>query len=209
MAPRMRCELPSWEEVYELARALAFRLHDDGYRPDLIVAIGRGGYTPGRLLADFLHLEDLTSFRIQHYTSGAARQERARVIGGLTEELGDRSVLIADDVNDSGDTLAAAVAHVREQGAGAVRTAVLQEKETTGHPADYVAEAVQEWRWIVYPWAVIEDVTGFVRRMDPPPQDLAEAAARLEELYGVRLPERTLRDVFRLLPGGAAPETGA
>lgn len=209
MAPRMRCELPSWGDVYELARTVAFRIHDDAYRPDLIIAIGRGGYTPGRLLADFLHQKELTSFRIEHYTAGATREEAARVVGGLVEGLDGRRVLVADDVNDSGDTLEAAVAHVLDRGAGAVRTAVLQEKETTRHPADYVAERIQEWRWIVYPWAVIEDVTGFIRRMDPPPADPAEAAGRLAELYGIRLPERTLRDVFRLMPGDAVVEVEA
>lgn len=197
----MRCELPTWDEVYDLSRRVAFRVVEDGYAPDILVAIGRGGYTPGRLLADFLHEKSLTSFRIEHYTAGAVKREEARVVGSLDEDLSGRRVLVVDDVNDSGETLEAAAGFVRERSAPEVRTAVLQEKATTGFTADYVAERVEEWRWIVYPWAVIEDVTGFLRRMDPRPETVAEAARRLEDAYGMRVPERTLEDVFRLWPG--------
>ena len=200
MARQMRCELPSWEEVYDLARSLAYRVTEDRLRPDLLVAIGRGGYTPGRLLADFLHMKALTAFRIEHYTAGAERTARARVVGSLDEDLSGLRVLVVDDVNDSGETLRAAVGFLRERGAAAVRTAVLQQKATTGFAADYAAQRVEEWRWIIYPWAVIEDVTAFLRRMDPRPEGVAEAARRLEQDYGMPVPERTVEDVFRLWP---------
>lgn len=205
MPERIRCELPSWDDVYALARDLAFRIRKDGFDPDLIVAIGRGGYTPGRLMADFLHKKELTSFRVQHYSAGATREPEARVVGSLGQDLSGRRVLVVDDVNDSGETLEAAAAFVRERGATEVRTAVLQEKETSGFAADYVARHLDDWRWIIYPWAVIEDVTEFLLGMDPVPRTPAEAAPRLAELYDVRLPEDTLDDVFRLMPETASP----
>lgn len=200
MARQMRCELPTWDDVYDLARGLAYRVADDRFRPDLLVAIGRGGYTPGRLLADFLHRKALTAFRIEHYTAGAEKQAQARVVGSLDEDLSGLRVLVVDDVNDSGETLETAVGFVRERGAAAVKTAVLQQKTTTGFAADYAAQRVEEWRWIIYPWAVIEDATAFLRRMDPRPEGVAEAARRLEEDYGLRVPERTVEDVYRLWP---------
>lgn len=204
MAREMRCEMPSWEEVYDLARALAFEIVDDRFDPDLIVAIGRGGYTPGRLLADFLHKKALTSFRVEHYTAGAEEKvAKARVIGSIDEDLSGRRVLVADDVNDTGKTLEVAVPFLRGRGAADVRTAVLQEKGTTRYPADYVGGRVAEWRWIIYPWAAIEDLTRFIQRMDPRPETVEAAARRLEELYELRPPARTLEDVFRLMPGPA------
>lgn len=202
MSERIPCELPTWDDVYELARDLALRIRADGFDPDLIVAIGRGGYTPGRLMADFLHKKELTSFRIRHYGAGATREPEARVVGSLDDDLAGRSVLVVDDVNDSGETLEAAVAFVRARGAGAVRTAVLQQKGTSRFRADYVAAHVGDWRWIIYPWAVVEDVTAFVQAMEPPPRSPAEAAPRLAERHGIHLSERTLEDVFRLMPEG-------
>lgn len=201
MAREMRCEMPSWEAVHDLARELAFRIVEDGFEPDLIVAIGRGGYPPGRLMADYLHKKALTSFRIEHYAAGAEEKTtRARVLESLAEDLTGKRVLVVDDVNDTGKTLEAALGFLRGRGAAEVRTAVLQEKDTSRFAADYVGGRVVEWRWIIYPWARIEDLTRFIQRMDPRPGSVTEAAARLEELYDLRPPERTLEDVFRLMP---------
>ncbi len=211
MAEEMRCELRSWQEVYDLALELAFRIRDDGFDPDLILAIGRGGYTPGRLLADFLHKKALASFRVRHYTAGAHREREARVVGSPDAEVAGARVLVADDVNDSGETLGAATSFLRELGAAEVRTAVLQEKENTSFSADYVGGRVETWRWIIYPWAVIEDVTSFLSAMEPRPAGVAEAARALEDGYGIRPADETLEAVFRLWPaeaspGGEAPE---
>jgi len=68
----------SWATVHGLARRLAAKIADSGYRPDLIVAIGRGGYVPGRLLSDWLGIMDLTSFKIEHYRH-AEKQRAAQV----------------------------------------------------------------------------------------------------------------------------------
>jgi uncharacterized protein len=36
------------------------------FRPDIIVAIGRGGYLPARILSDYLGVFDLTGIKQQH-----------------------------------------------------------------------------------------------------------------------------------------------
>jgi hypoxanthine phosphoribosyltransferase len=72
------CELITWHQSYGLCRRLAERLRASGFRPDIIVAIGHGGWVIGRILADFLDLMDLTSFKIEHY-HGPHKQARAKV----------------------------------------------------------------------------------------------------------------------------------
>ena len=61
--PKIKCKLVKWEEVVEWCRKLAEKIKESGWRPDLIVAIARGGYTPARLLCDFLDIHDLEVFR--------------------------------------------------------------------------------------------------------------------------------------------------
>lgn len=200
MSEKLPVEVVTWERVYELARILARRVHDDGYDPDVIVAIGRGGYTPGRLMADFLHKKELTSFRLTHYKAGAERGEEARLAGELATPIGGKRVLVVDDVNDTGETLEAAREYMLRRGASDVRIAVLLEKATTAFSADYVAGRVERWHWITYPWAVIEDVTAFVRRMEPRPRTVAEAARRLETDHGIRVTDETIEDVFHFWP---------
>lgn len=74
-----RCELISFNEVLRLSKILARKIKASGYKPDLIVAIGRGGYVPGRLISDFLLFDDLTSMKIEHYTRAANMLEEVRI----------------------------------------------------------------------------------------------------------------------------------
>lgn len=61
-----------------------------------------------------------------------------------------------DDVNDSGKSLMAG--RHRLESAVMVKTAVLHEKENTGFKADFTGEKFLGWKWLIYPWAVSEDV---------------------------------------------------
>jgi hypothetical protein len=193
-----RCEIVSWNRFHELARRLAKKIVASGYRPDIIVAIGRGGYVPGRVLSDWLGLMDLTSFKIEHYHR-TRREKAARVRYPLTADLKGRRVLLVDDVADSGETFAVALRHLAECGPPAeVRSAVLHYKTVSPYKPDYCAMTVRKWRWIVYPWAVAEDVGTFLREMDPPPADADDAARRLLAERGARVPRKVLADLLAL-----------
>jgi hypoxanthine phosphoribosyltransferase len=201
------CELIGWGRFHALARRLARKVHASGYRPDILVAIGRGGYLPARILSDFLDVMDLTSFRIEHYH--ATRKGRAaRVRHPLHADLTGRRVLLVDDVSDSGDTFRVALDHLAACGHPAeVRTAVLHHKVVSPYVPDYYAQKVVKWRWIVYPWAVAEDVGSFIRAMSPPPANIEDLAARLAAERGIRLPRPLLCDILEL--AGDGPGTAA
>ena len=47
----MQYEYVSWNRFYRLCGVLWERITDAGYRPDLIIAITRGGYPTARILA--------------------------------------------------------------------------------------------------------------------------------------------------------------
>jgi hypoxanthine phosphoribosyltransferase len=159
------CELISWDSSYKLAKTLAARIKESGYRPDLVIAIGRGGFVPARVVCDFLLYEKLTSIKIEHWGSAAQKKERAVVRFPLSLDVRGLRLLVVDDVTDTGETLEAAVRYLDTCNPGELRTAVLQHKESSGYSPDYCAERVCEWRWIIYPWAVHEDVSGFAGRV--------------------------------------------
>jgi len=201
----MRVELLSQATIVRLARKLAHAIQDSGYEPDVIVAIARGGYVPARLLCDYLDIYRLASFRISHYT-GAEKLPEAVLTDPLCAELHGKNVLLVDDVDDSGETLALARDYLATFGPGELRVAVLHHKRTSCLLPDYYAQTVVRWRWLVYPWAVTEDVLGFVRRMRPIPASIDEACRRVDETYGVRISRQAMADVFRLLDRGQAGE---
>lgn len=199
MTRKFSCELVSWERVARLCRALAREIRASGFEPDVIVAIARGGYVPARLLADALGIMNVTSFRIEHYLAGAAKQPEARVKYPLAVDLTGQRVLVVDDVGDTGDTFVVAMEHVRAHGTPAeIRTAVMHHKAGCRFAPDFCAQRVKAWRWITYPWAVVEDLSGFIARMAERPDTTAGIAARLKQDHGIRVPRALLEDVLAL-----------
>ena len=205
MTEKLRCELVSPDAVSALTDALGDKIRASGFRPDLVVAISRGGFTPARLLCDVLGLFNLTSIRVVHYARAATKEQAATVKYPLCIPVQGLRVLIVDDVNDTGDTLQVARAHLEALGPSDIRTAVLHEKSGSPVRADYVAETITDWRWLVYPWAVVEDVGGFLCRMEPRPDGVADAAERLLGDFGLVIPLPQLERLIRLV-GQADPQ---
>lgn len=195
----MQVELVSWDDVYARCREVANQVRESGFRPDVVVAIARGGFAPARILCDFLDIHDLASIKVEHYRAGAREAGAARVVYPLNADITDRSVLLVDDVNDTGDTLAVASPYLKEQQPAELRVAVLDHKERTGFDVDYFGRRVREWHWITYPWAVIEDLSAFITRLEPLPETLEEARHSLEKAHGVRPADSTLMDVAGFL----------
>jgi hypoxanthine phosphoribosyltransferase len=199
MAETLRCELISWHHVYRLASRLAFAILESGFQPEVIIGIARGGYVPARLLCDFLDVSALTSLRVVHYASGARKQPLAEVTDSLCTDITGKQVLIVDDVSDTGDTYEVAIRHLAGFDPLEIRTAVLLHKTSARYQPDYIGRKVIKWRWMIYPWAVIEDITGFIQHMEPRPRGEQEMARRLQSEYGLKLSKTALQTVLRIL----------
>jgi hypoxanthine phosphoribosyltransferase len=196
MPEQLRCEQITWSEVERLCQRLAGLIRESGYRPDLVIAIGRGGYVPARLLCDWLHIMGLTSIKIEHYLSGANRQEEAVIRYPLKADIRGLRVLVVDDVNDTGDTLNVATRHLQIFDPGEIRTAVMHHKAVTLFTVDYYAREIIKWRWLIYPWAVNEDIFGFLRRLTPAPGSLEDARKQLAVRFNIKVSQKRLRDIY-------------
>ncbi len=195
------CELVSWDQFTSLSRQLGRVIHTSWFRPDIIVAIGRGGYLPARMLSDYLNVIDLASMKIEHYHA-VRRQKLASIRYPLDAEVAGRHVLLVDDVTDSGETFKVASQHLREQGEPAeLKTAVLHHKSVSGFVPDYYAEEVRAWRWIIYPWALMEDLKSFLHQMDSPPDSVEAFSTYLVRQHGIRVPAETLEEVLAVARG--------
>ena len=131
------CQLISWDEAYHLSRKLAKAVKSSGFHPDLVVAIGRGGYVPARIVCDFLLHSLLTSIKIEHWDIAACKRPEASVRFPLAMDVRDQKILIIDDVTDTGDTLRIAIDYIKSQGAGDIKTAVMQHKTTSALEPDF------------------------------------------------------------------------
>ena len=112
-----KCVQYSWQEVYELCRELARKIKNSGFKPDAIVAVARGGWVPARILADFLLIRELYSVKAEHWGIVATVTGKAKITQPLTVDLTGKSVLVVDDVADTGETVEIVAQHVREKNA--------------------------------------------------------------------------------------------
>jgi len=199
MSDKIPYELISWAEVQRLCLKLAGMIRTSGYQPEIIIAIARGGYVPARLLCDHLDIMDLTSIKIEHYLSVASKKKQATVHYPLCTDIKSRRVLLVDDVNDSGDTLDVAIKHLQSFQPAEIRTAVMHHKIISHFSVDYYAGKIIKWRWIIYPWAMTEDITSLLRQIIPQPASVKEAQLRLKQQFGIPVSRKRLEQVYPLL----------
>lgn len=208
MRQNQPCELISWGRFQTLSRALATSVRQSGYTADMIVAIGRGGYMPARLLSDYLGIMNLTSFKIEHYR-GARKHAAAVIQYPLSAVVQDKRVLLVDDVSDSGDTFTVAVEHIMQCGSPAqIRTAVLHHKITSRFIPDYYARKIVKWRWLIYPWAVSEDIASFIAAEITLPAPIDGIVAQINARHGIRVSPRQVEDALALLQENVATPCG-
>jgi len=197
MAGEFSCEIVTWDQFYNLARLLSKIIKSSGYRPDLVIAIARGGYVPARVLCDLLLRDQLTSIKVEHWGVAAVKKEQARIRSPLAIEITGLNVLIVDDLTDTGDTLAIATDYIRRFCPREIRTAVLQHKSDSVFQPDYYAEYIPRWSWIIYPWAFYEDLVGFTEKIVRDGEfSLQDIKEELAGRYRIAVDERELRDAI-------------
>jgi len=140
----------SWRDVYNLTLQISERIVASGFKPDVIVGIARGGWIPARILSDVLYMDTLQNIRIEYYTDVGAKGKEPKITQPLTGSMKGKTVLIVDEVADTGDTLHHAIEHVKNLGVEEVRSAVLHYKPTSIVVPDFYM--VETRSWTVYPW---------------------------------------------------------
>jgi hypoxanthine phosphoribosyltransferase len=150
-------EVMSWVDLGEGARELAQTVHDDGYRPDIVLAIARGGLLVAGALGYALGVKNTFTMNVEFYTGVDERLPMPMLLPPVPDlvDFAETKVLIADDVADTGATLAL-VKGFCEGKVGEVRCAVLYEKPRSEVRCEYVWRRTD--RWIDFPWSAQDPV---------------------------------------------------
>jgi hypoxanthine phosphoribosyltransferase len=142
----------TWELFGSAGRELAQTIADDGFEPDLILSIARGGLFVAGALGYALAVKNLHVMNVEFYTGVNERLDLPVMLPPVPNavDLTGATVLIADDVADTGATLKLVrdfcVDHVAE-----VRCAVIYEKPHSEVKCEYVWRHTD--RWINFPWS--------------------------------------------------------
>ncbi len=146
-------ETMSWDDLGAGARHLAELVQADGWLPDMVLGIARGGLLVAGPLGYALGVKNTFTMNVEFYTGVDERLELPMILPPVPDlvDFAETRVLIADDVADTGATLAL----VKEFCAGKVaetRVAVLYEKPHSSVSCEYVWRRTD--RWIDFPWSV-------------------------------------------------------
>ncbi len=165
MIKKFKCELRSWENIYQLSRGLSEKIIGSGFKPDIIIGLARGGWVPSRNLCDFLGVKDLISLKVEHWGVTASPDGKAKLKYPLEVDLSGKRVLLVDDITDTGESLKLTKEFVGRMRPMELRTATLQYMTGSNFKPDFYAEAIdseKDWTWIIYPWNVTEDLCNLI-----------------------------------------------
>lgn len=145
-------EIMTYEMYGTAVRELAAQVADDGYRPEMILAIARGGLLVAGSVGYALSVKNIYVMNCEYYTGVNERLPVPVMLPPYVDfvDMEDAKILIADDVADTGHTLRMVHDFCSERVAE-VRAAVLYEKSHSLVKCDYVWKRTDQW--INFPWS--------------------------------------------------------
>lgn len=193
------CEVLSWEDMYEYARVLSGKIREAKMRPDTIIALARGGYVPARSLCDFLSVTDLHSLKVDHWGLTATPDQKARIRHKLPVHLKGKSVLVVDDLADTGESFKIATQYLKTLKPKKMKTAALFWLENCPYKPDFYATK-KPWKWFIFPWNFMEDLSylaaGLFEAKGHEKKSLDMVAEELRFKHGIDVPKNKLKDVM-------------
>ena len=122
-----------------------------------MLGIARGGLLPAATIAYSLNIKNLFTVNVEFYTGVDERLQFPVMLPPLLDvvDIAGATVLVADDVADTGATLRLVMDYCAEHVAD-VRCAVLYEKPRSVVKCEYVWRRTD--RWIDFPWSALPPV---------------------------------------------------
>ncbi|KIQ16974.1 phosphoribosyltransferase [Rhodococcus sp. MEB064] len=145
-------ETMTWDLFGTASRELTRTVVDSGFRPDIVIAVARGGLIPAGALSYAMGVKAAGTLNVEFYTEVEETLPDPVVLAPLldTDAIVGKKLLVVDDVADSGRTLSLVVGLLNEH-AAEVKSAVVYTKPRTIITPDF------SWRetdlWIEFPWS--------------------------------------------------------
>lgn len=150
----------SYNTVHKLIKGLATTIQESGFDPDVIVAIGSGGFIPARIMKTFIN-RPIYAVGISYYgvdNKHKTHPTKIQWIDEVQEQLRGKKVLLIDEVDDTRATLAYCVGELLSYDPEEIAVLVLHNKKKqkdVDFPKEikrYFPALELEDLWIKYPW---------------------------------------------------------
>jgi hypoxanthine phosphoribosyltransferase len=142
----------TWQAFGTASRELASAIAADGFDPDVILSIARGGLFVAGALGYALAVKNLHVVNVEFYDGVGSTLNMPVMLPPVPSavDFSAKKVLVADDVADSGRTLELVYTFLKDQ-VEEVRSVVIYEKPRSVIKCDYVWRRTD--RWINFPWS--------------------------------------------------------
>ncbi len=177
MAESLEFVIPTWDKIYEFLLNLAERIRENGFKPDMIVGVSRGGWPPARVMSDLLENPDIANVKAEFYLGVAETKGEPVITQPVSVSVRDKKVLVVDDVADTGKSLRLVRSHLKEKGATDVKIATIYYKPWSVVIPDYYEKETSSW--IIFPWERKEAVRNIIERYRSEGKTVEEARDKL------------------------------
>lgn len=137
----------SWNDFHGICKALVIAVAP--FQPEVILAVGRGGYYAGTLISHILQT-DLYPVRLSRRVNDVVVHQSPQWLVRPPAFILGKRVLVVDEICDTGETLQVVKQEARAQGSAAVRTAVMYSHTSHSDIPDYIGIITDEL--LLNPW---------------------------------------------------------
>jgi len=162
MATNIEYEVPTWNQIYDMLLSQTQKIQNQNYKPDIIIAIAKGGLIPARTLTDLLETQELGYIHIEFYKDINRTRQEPTLKQNLTIQVLGKKTLLVDDIADTGRSLNLAKTYLQQQGACQIKTATLYKKPQSLTTPDFYEK--QTASWVVFPWESKETLRKIIQR---------------------------------------------
>jgi hypoxanthine phosphoribosyltransferase len=153
----------SWQDYDRVIESLALKVHQSGWRADVILCLARGGLRPGDVLSRIFKLP-LGILSTSSYRESEGREQGAlHIATSVSISKGEiaGNVLLVDDLVDSGITLQQVQRKLTAQfpGIHELRTAVIWYKACSAVVPDFYVTHLPSDPWIHQPFETYDSMT--------------------------------------------------
>ena len=206
---KVNCRLVDWKDIQSWSEQVAEKVRSSGYEPDIIVGITRGGWVPARILCDVMGIKHLYSLKTEHWGVTAAPDGEARLVAKPEVDLKGKTVLLVDDITDTGESLQLAVDWVKGQEPADVRIATLLHIDHSKlEPEFYTVEVKgEDWAWFIFPWNLHEDIRTLLPKSLYVKRDLPGITGAFRDQFNIKVDAGTLEAALEQLTSAGKVRT--
>ncbi len=188
----------SWNDIERWSEGMLNMLISDNYKPDIVIGIARGGLIPARMMSDYLFIKDLLTVKTEHWGLTASMDGKAVLKGKLNYDIGNKKVLIVDDITDTGESIKLAYDYIKTLNPAEVKTSSMLYVNSSSYVPDYYGEGIsrEKWAWFIFPWNVYEDTYNLSKKFMDKPLKIDELKELLKSNYGLNVDDTNFKKVM-------------